>query len=350
MRTKQNIMGMLLIAILAFALGACSSATDGGKETNSSIGTEQNTTTSTYDTETNTNEANTTASNETNGTVTNDSGTTEQNTTTSTNDDTGESTDETNSTTQTEVSALQSLKLTVAKTSLNKDENTTLKAEATYADNSTKDVTYKVQWVATPSDAVKVSNTTLTALQDTPTTLSATIDGIRSNEVRLDITWRVNGHTLPPEPDKALNDSTLLGIDVNDNGVRDDVERYIIIKEAKNPNFPKTWTVITLQFAWAWQKMIGAPTIESRRFLEDVSACREYFIDKYTKYMNYQDYRSWRKVHSSLLGVDLEDKIFNTKERIQQRFKFNKACRGNIFDLRKAEISACHVNIDEIVE
>jgi hypothetical protein len=32
---------------------------------------------------------------------------------------------------------------------------------------------------------------------------------------------------LPPEPDPAVNDSTLLGVDVNDNGVRDDVERWI---------------------------------------------------------------------------------------------------------------------------
>ena len=39
----------------------------------------------------------------------------------------------------------------------------------------------------------------------------------------------INGHTLPPEPDKALNDSTLLGIDSNNNGVRDDVERWIYI-------------------------------------------------------------------------------------------------------------------------
>jgi len=37
----------------------------------------------------------------------------------------------------------------------------------------------------------------------------------------------INGHTLPPEPDKALNDSTLLDIDSNNNGVRDDVERWI---------------------------------------------------------------------------------------------------------------------------
>ena len=33
----------------------------------------------------------------------------------------------------------------------------------------------------------------------------------------------VNGYLLPPEPDEQLNNATLLGIDSNDNGVRDDV-------------------------------------------------------------------------------------------------------------------------------
>ena len=71
----------------------------------------------------------------------------------------------------------------------------------------------------------------------------------------------INGYTLPPEPDKATNDATLLGIDSNNNGVRDDVERYVIIEEAKNPNFPKIWTAISLQYAWSRQKMIENPTL-----------------------------------------------------------------------------------------
>ena len=32
---------------------------------------------------------------------------------------------------------------------------------------------------------------------------------------------------LPPEPDKAENDSTILGVDVNNNNIRDDVERKV---------------------------------------------------------------------------------------------------------------------------
>ncbi|MBP7770574.1 MAG: hypothetical protein KA066_01525 [Candidatus Pacebacteria bacterium] len=35
---------------------------------------------------------------------------------------------------------------------------------------------------------------------------------------------------LPQEPDKAANDATLAGIDVNNNGIRDDVERAIYFK------------------------------------------------------------------------------------------------------------------------
>ncbi|HFD14302.1 MAG TPA: hypothetical protein ENJ34_03265, partial [Epsilonproteobacteria bacterium] len=37
----------------------------------------------------------------------------------------------------------------------------------------------------------------------------------------------INGHVLPPEPDPKVNNATLLGVDVNHNGVRDDVERWI---------------------------------------------------------------------------------------------------------------------------
>ena len=44
----------------------------------------------------------------------------------------------------------------------------------------------------------------------------------------------INGFTLPPEPDQVINNSTLLGIDSNDNGVRDDVERFVIVEINKS--------------------------------------------------------------------------------------------------------------------
>ena len=160
----------------------------------------------------------------------------------------------------------------------------------------------------------------------------------------------INGFKLPPEPDEKKNNETLLGIDFNRNGIRDDVERLIIIEEAKNNEFPKTQTAISLQYAYAWQKMIETPTIESRKYLEDASACQNYFIDKHTKEMTFREYRNWEKNHPSMLGIELEDKIFNTKERILRRFEFNRACSGHIFPLKKAEVDACMINIDEFGE
>jgi hypothetical protein len=44
------------------------------------------------------------------------------------------------------------------------------------------------------------------------------------------LTWDDVFGPLPVEPDKAANDATLAGIDVNGNGIRDDVERAIYFK------------------------------------------------------------------------------------------------------------------------
>ena len=37
----------------------------------------------------------------------------------------------------------------------------------------------------------------------------------------------INGIAVPPEPDVVVNNATIAGMDSNNNGVRDDVERYL---------------------------------------------------------------------------------------------------------------------------
>ncbi len=37
----------------------------------------------------------------------------------------------------------------------------------------------------------------------------------------------INGIAVPPEPDPTVNNATLIGVDSNNNGIRDDVERKI---------------------------------------------------------------------------------------------------------------------------
>src|SRR3989344_9324919 len=59
----------------------------------------------------------------------------------------------------------------------------------------------------------------------------------------------IMGENLPPEPDPALKDATIAGIDANQNGIRDDVE-LAIFKEY--PNSAKTRAAL-LQYALALQ-------------------------------------------------------------------------------------------------
>lgn len=164
----------------------------------------------------------------------------------------------------------------------------------------------------------------------------------------------LNGYQLPPEPDEKLNNSTLLGIDYNNNGVRDDVERYIIKRYAEDPKYPKIKTAIALQYAWASQKVLENPTMESKKYIDDALDCQYYWADKetekYTRGLSgFEKGKYYRKL-KLLNDPVLKDKIYNTRARINQKFTFNAALSGNIFDGRSESIDNCRINIDELGE
>lgn len=63
------------------------------------------------------------------------------------------------------------------------------------------------------------------------------------------LTWQdINGE-LPAEPDVAANNATLAGVDSNQNGIRDDVERAIYLKYKDEPKV----AIAMLQYAKALQ-------------------------------------------------------------------------------------------------
>jgi hypothetical protein len=151
----------------------------------------------------------------------------------------------------------------------------------------------------------------------------------------------INGYTLPPKPDPKINNATLLGIDSNHNGVRDDVERYIIKRFAKDPKYPKTKTAIAMQYAWAEQKILENPTIDSNKYIDDVIDCQFFWFSVKTKKMPTLEAIKYAKKHQAIGDADLKDKIFNTRERIKREFEFNKACSGHIFNGRHESIKNC---------
>jgi len=160
----------------------------------------------------------------------------------------------------------------------------------------------------------------------------------------------INGYTLPPEPNPAVNNATLLGVDSNDNGIRDDVEIYIIKRFAQYPQYSKTKTAIALQYAWASQKILESPTMESKKYIDDALDCESYWIDTKTKHMSGFEYVQYSVKHGVFNNPEIKDKIYNTRTRISQKFSFNATLSGNIFDGRDESIDNCRTNIDMLGE
>lgn len=64
----------------------------------------------------------------------------------------------------------------------------------------------------------------------------------------------INGIIVPPEPAPSINNATLAGVDVNANGVRDDVERRVAAKSPNQPSFD-----VGLRMAAITQKVLTSP-------------------------------------------------------------------------------------------
>ena len=256
-----------------------------------------------------------------------------------------------------------SIKLNKTSLELNEGETAQLNAVASYDNNSTKDVSKEVTWSVDNSSVASIdTNATLNAIQEGSAQITASLESITSQTLSLSVRKVINGHVLPPMPDETLNNSTLLGIDSNDNGVRDDVERYVIIRFSKE-DFPKTRTALAMQYAWAKQKIIENPTRESAKYSHDSIDCQYYWFDRKQE-VEYQQFSElldtdrqaaaeldskltkWRLKYRVFNDDAINNIIFNTRERTKQDFAFNGAMSGGFFPGREESIDNCQVNID----
>lgn len=234
---------------------------------------------------------------------------------------------------------------------LNVGESTTLMLTGNYSDDTTTTLAFTdIEWIVSPTDSVQINNNVLTATKESKVTLQAKLDTLLSNTIEINIATVINGYVLPTEPDPALNNATLLGVDSNDNGVRDDVEIYIIKRYASDPKYPKTKTAIALQYAWASQKILESPTIDSKKYIDDAIDCESYWADLHTKHLSGFEYVQFRMKNKVFNDPETKDIIYNTRERINQKFNFNTALSGNIFDGRDKNITNCQTNIDKLGE
>jgi hypothetical protein len=159
----------------------------------------------------------------------------------------------------------------------------------------------------------------------------------------------VNGYALPPCPDPELNDSTLLGIDSNNNGVRDDVERWLIVRY-KNDH--KIVTEIGFQTARASQEILKAnpKTYEEAlvvdNIMHDAFDCNSYF----RSFANIYDDPILLD-HTILTSTAFKTAQFNTEARIRAYFDYDKALSGGVYNSTQIsqKKAKCSFDVDKLL-
>lgn len=154
----------------------------------------------------------------------------------------------------------------------------------------------------------------------------------------------VNGHVLPPEPDETLNNATLLGIDANNNGVRDDVERWIFLEMKIYNGYEKIEQAIAMQEAKANQMALDDSTNKDdlvHKAMEASADCWVWY--SYSRQLPFND-------GTMKFTRDLQDKCFNTKERLKIYWEYDNTLRGRIFTAMPTRDtkSQCEFNIDAL--
>ncbi|MCH9814694.1 MAG: Ig-like domain-containing protein [Epsilonproteobacteria bacterium] len=156
----------------------------------------------------------------------------------------------------------------------------------------------------------------------------------------------IHGHTLPPEPDPTINNATLLGVDSNDNGVRDDVERWIYNKyKNKHP----IHIDIAMQAARGYKLILQVPD-KAKEIHSEVRKARhcEFYYRYSAKYFN----------EPILIKSDFDTKFlrtklyFNTVERKDTYKKYDSLLSGDSYTLPSfdEEKKACDFNTSKYEE
>jgi len=246
-------------------------------------------------------------------------------------------------TTQTIDPSAQTLELDIETNELPENNETTVMV--TTADGQEVTSAKNIIWHISDANVTEINGTKLIGKSEGTATIRAQVGREYSQERNVTVYKIINGHRLPPEPDPAINSSTLLGIDSNNNGVRDDVERYIYNRYSEDTDFPKTKIALAMQYAWATQIII-----DNKKYLDDAADCQFYWLDKITKHLPTLEAIKYAQEHIVFNDSLINDAVFNTKERVQQNYKFNEACSGHIFPGRKKSIDNCQTNIDELGE
>lgn len=223
---------------------------------------------------------------------------------------------------------------------LSEHNTSTIKVTAIYDDNTTEDVTKKASYTSDNS-SVEVDKGVITTSSEGSALVTVSY-GDKKSTVQVEVYEMIDGHLLPHEPDNP--DDTLLGVDENNNGVRDDVERWIYKTEFTT--HPEINRVIAMQVAKFYQMTLVDPSNKDNKV--DNALIRSLDCYEYYTYSRGIPFGQGGKP----LSFDLifKDKYFNTKERLKTYMNYNYDT-GEIkiytaTPSRLLNVSYCDENID----
>ncbi len=228
-----------------------------------------------------------------------------------------------------------SLTLSKSNIQLNEDNTTSISVSAKYDDNTTLDITNEVEWILSNSNIISIDKNIITPKSEGTTSLQASFKGQTTAKISVTVYKEINGYKLPPEPDPTINNSTLLGVDVNNNGVRDDVERKII-ETYKEP------IKIELMFNYAevgqliLENPVGDALINEKK-ISRIGDCWIYLDDLHMRPSNAIDF--------------YENNVYNTKERVRAYLDYNLALSGGSYGSGPADwtADACSFDVDAML-
>ncbi len=228
-----------------------------------------------------------------------------------------------------------SLTLNRSNIQLNEDNTTTISVNAKYDDNTTVDVTDKVEWIMSNSNIIKIDKNIITPIAEGTTTLQAKLNNEATAEISITVYKEINGYKLPPEPDPIINNSTLLGIDVNNNGVRDDVERKII-ETYREPSKIE----LMMDMAEVGQMILENPVgdaIVNEKKMSRIGDCEMYLYSLHLDPSNSIDF--------------YENNMYNTKKRVRAYLDYNLALSGGVYGSSPADWNAdsCDYDVDAML-
>ncbi len=188
----------------------------------------------------------------------------------------------------------------------------------------------------------------------------------------------IHGHQLPPEPDPVVNNSTLLGVDANKNGVRDDVERWIYktydtyvpckkekiqltlpngkvvnayedVCEDKPVEYHQIVREIAMQGARTAQIIIQEPekAKETVKYMHAAYNCNLYFKRTASRHNE-----PILIDHTILINKEFNAIQFNTVQRARAYAKYNFALSGGVYSANETDTEMrqnCDFNVDALL-